>query len=208
MDGRPTVRRHLAHWLVHVTASAAASFLFAYRGGWSRPSAVAGMLAGVGFFVALYTGVWSSRWFHQRVPPTGAGRRALLYGTRVRSVLGLFGLVSVLCGDRTDAFSRALTPFFVPDLWAGMRACEFVTAVTGVQATQLLWFHVGNADASSRAGGVFFGDIDSLVPTFLITVAEGVLLTVLLLAISGVCRVVIGLWVRVHPTLRSAGAEL
>ena len=205
MHERPTAWRNLRHWTLHVVLSGAASFLFAYRDGWYNLQAVAGMLVGIAFFVALCTWVWNADWFHQLVPPGSAGRRALLYGTRVRSVLGLLGFLSVLLGDRADTFGRKLSIFFVPDLWAGIRACDLVTAVARVQSVRVLRFPGG---AGLHDGNTFLGGIDSLVPTFFITVAEGLLLTVVLLAISGFCRVLIGVFARVRPTPQPAATAL
>ena len=208
MDGHPTVRRNLAHWLIHVSASASASFLFAYRCGWSSLPAVVGMLVGVAFFVALYTWIWSSHWFGHRVPAGSAGRQALLYGTRVRSVLGLLGFLSVLVGDSPGAFRRGLSIFFMPDLLAGLRACEFVTTVSRVQPARLLQFPLVDAAANAMSSGVFFGSVESLVPTFFVTLAEGLLLTIFLLAIAGVCRVLIGLYAFYRPAPQLVGTGL
>ena len=204
MRERPTVWRNLRHWSLHVALSAAASFVFACRGGWGSPQAVVGMLAGVALFIALYTWLWSTDWFHRQVPPDSAGRRALLYGTRVRSAFGALGFLNVVGGTYPNTPLRALDIFFVPDLWAGVYACEFVTAVTQSEPARLFRFYITDAGAPPRAHHVFVGSIDSLLPTFLITVAEGLLLTAVLLAISGFCRVPLSLYARIRPTLRAA----
>ena len=47
-------RAALRHWILHVCASAAPSFVFMVRGGFDW-SCVTGMLLGVGFFSTLYT---------------------------------------------------------------------------------------------------------------------------------------------------------
>ncbi len=189
---RPAVTwRSFRHWSLHVVLSASASFSLACRTDWHSAEAVTGMLAGMVFFVGLFTWVWDSPWFRRHAPEGGFVYRALLYGTRLRSGVGVLGLVigSIFRPDPSSLF-------FSPDLWAGVFAFNLIRRLGSSAPLRALRVVIGGNDPATRAHSMLVGDTNSLLPTFLITVTDGVLLTLMLLVLAYFCLQVLKAYAR------------
>ncbi len=194
MDHLPIIPRHLWYWTRHVLLSASGAFAYAVTTRWHRPPAIAGMVAGIVVFVALYTALWSSRWFRYHVPTGGLYARALSYALRVRSLLGVDLMFLVLVSSATNVVpAGAKLPLFLaglpvmPDVAAATATVETILTLGKVPAVRFVRTWVAGADAHERARNWLVGDIDSLLPSFLFTLAVGCALSVILLLLSFCC---------------------
>ena len=188
------VSRNLKHWTFHVLANSSVSFAFAYRTDWHTKQAVIGMIAGILGFIALYTALWNSRSFRRRLPATNLFSRAFLYATRLRSALCLLATPTIFITFNQPAsmggFALAFEYLTFPDILSGIWAAGLIAGVGRSAWVRSLRILMGGPDPHQRAQNMLVGDTNSLVPTFLITMAQGVFLSVILLVMS-LCVLVI-----------------
>lgn len=156
------LRQQLRFWSVHVGLTALPSFCFALLA-FNSPPAVAGMLAGIVTFIAGYTLLGSLKGYRAFADRTLVGR-AVRMGARARVIVSLVSGVMFLpvLGN-----SFALVNF-APDYWAGWAAVLFVDGVSSLLGAS--W----NLSSGSR----------DFLPTYLVTVTEGVILSFTLLLFS------------------------
>ncbi len=186
--------RHLKAWTPYVLLIAAPSFGAAYLVEFNRPQSIVGMVGGIAVFLVLFAAVWSSAWFRRRVPEGCPWDRALTYGARARaglSVLGLFGvLLSTIHGTHSQPPPYVI-PFLMilmPDLLSGFLSGLFINWAVQSPFVRTVRVMVAGPDAHERSQSLVVGDVNSLVPTFVTTLAQGVLLTLMLLLLALVCR--------------------
>lgn len=194
MDYPASIPRGLKYWTWHVILTASGAFVYAVNTSWHRPPAIAGMFAGIAVFIAFYTAVWSSQWFRRRVPADGLYFRALSHAVLLRSLLGVDLAFLSLVNSATHVVPSFLKwPLallglpVVPDAFATAGAVEVVTALGKTAAARSLRVLVAGPDAHVRAQNLWVGDLDSLLPSFLLTLAVGVALSFVLLLLSFGC---------------------
>lgn len=181
---KPDLRPFL-YWTLHVAISAAPSFLFAITAHWNTFPAIVSMLAGTAAFIMAYTVVWSSDWFRRVAPLGGRVRRALLWGTRLRSAIALLGLGNLVLSMMVAVPMKYIAPYlFMPDLYVGLGAVGLIERIGKLAPLRALRVAVAGPDPQVRSHNVWAGDFTSALPTFGTTVTEGALLTLMLLALS------------------------
>ena len=195
MIERAAFLRSLRFWALHVILGASCSFGVAYGTEWNRPQSIVGMLTGIGIFIVLYAVVWNSAWFRRQIPVGSAWERALVYGTRMRSTLAMSGLVGVLSeayfGAKRSGAPLVFEPFqmlTLPDFFAGVFALVSIQWLGHTAWVRALRIVIAGTDAHARGQNLFVGDINSLAPTFLITLAQGFILTLMLCLFASMCR--------------------
>lgn len=212
MSSRAALLRSLRFWTPQVLLSAAPSFFAAYRAGFSRASSVGGMLAGIVVFLVAYSSLWGSTWFRGRVPEHSAWDRALIYGAWMRS---FYSLATLICFTLSVLRSEAVQPasflfvltlvLMILDGCSGMLAGHLVN-----WALQMLSIHTGAAaiDVTSNefGQGAMLTGPNTLLLTFVTTLVQGALLTLILLLFALISRGGIDLnaWLKSrHPSTES-----
>ncbi len=143
---------------------------------------IIGMTAGVVVFIAGYTKLTSSAWF-QRKFCGGPFEKALTLATRIRSsmaVVGLLGALSLIPGLKLSPSPNLLWI----DLYAGFCAGRMVEAFGKLNLIRNLRYTLTSPDPYERAKSWWLGDMNSTIPTFLWTITEGLLLSILMLSIA------------------------
>lgn len=189
-----SVLRNLRYWTFHVTLSAAPSFLLARLGKWDSLEAAVAMVAGIVVFIGLFTALYSSEAFRRFAPVDGWRRRALVWGTRVRSSCAALSLLGWVL-PRYPVF-RVFEYLLMPDLFAGILASSGVEALGKWGPLRAARIALAGPDAAARSHNVFVGDLNSLLPTFAITIVEGLLLTLELIALALICGLILHLVAR------------
>ncbi len=139
------------------------------------------MVCGVLCFMVAYTLATSSVWYVRRVPGSAFGR-ALRWATRFRSgmaVGALIGMIPRLGGG------PLMGPLIWGEVYAGLAATQLVEAFGRSAWISALRVWLTGPVAEERAASVWIGDITSIVPTFLITLVEGGLLSLVMLGLAG-----------------------
>ena len=185
--------------------------------GFRTPQAIIGMIAGIVVYVALYTWVWSSRWFRRRVPAGSLWDLALLHGTRLRSRWCCIGvcclLVALHLAEQNDADPATKTAAFAllltvtPDSFAGVAAISPLEAIGRSAFVRSLRIAIGGPDAHHRGQNIFVGNWNSLIPTFLTTLLDGLFLTCFLLGCSWLCLLSLRRRARREPITLLAAAS-
>lgn len=183
--------RNLRYWTFHVTLSAAPSFLLARLGKWDSLEAAIAMVAGIVVFIGLFTALYSSEAFRRFAPVDGWRRRALVWGTRVRSAYAALFLLGWML-PRAVA-GRAFGYLLLPDLGAGILAAHGVEAVGRSTLLRSGRIALAGPDTAAPAYDASLGHMNSLLPTFAITIVEGLLLTLELIALALVCGLILHL---------------
>lgn len=140
------------------------------------------MIAGVLTFIAGYTLVTGSRWFRRRVDGSSFGT-ALKWATRTRSSLATIALVGSI-GWFKALKVDFLTILSLLELYAGLAAGLLVETAGKHPQIRSLRAALTSDDGSQRAQSWWLGDMDSAIPTYLWTLTEGILLTLLMAAIA------------------------
>ena len=187
-------KQALRHWSFHVSVSALPSFVFAVSTSWKHPQSICGMLLGVVFFIALYSAL--ARWTFPSEVSYSLWRRALRLGTWIRTVWAMVALIGVAGSAPGGKWFAVL---FIPDMWAGILACALTQRIAGLPLVRWLRDVIAGTDATSRATDPFVGSMASLLPTFLITVVEGFILSAAMFVIALVCLGIFRLITRRQP---------
>lgn len=174
---------NLRYWSFHVTLNAAPSFVIACAVT-SGPldSRIAGMIAGVLTFIAGYTLVTGSRWFRRRVGGSSFGT-ALKWATRIRSSLAAVALVGSI-GWFKALKADFLTVLSLLELYAGIVAGFIVETAGKNPQIRSLRAALTSDDPSLRTQSWWLGDMGSAIPTYLWTLTEGILLSLLMVVIA------------------------
>lgn len=171
------------YWAFHVTLNAAPSFVIACAvTSGSLDARIAGLIAGVLTFIAGCTLVTGSRWFRRRVDGSSFGT-ALKWATRTRSSLATIALVGSI-GWFKALKVDFLTILSLLELYAGLAAGLLVETAGNNPQIRSLRAALTSDDARQRAQSWWLGDMDSAIPTYLWTLTEGILLTLLMAAIA------------------------
>lgn len=171
-------RAALRYWAFHVCVSAAPSFAFGYTIA-PRPERLCGMALGVAFFIVLYT--LAARWTYPSEASPELWRRAMRLATWIRTSWALFTIPASILGGAL---------LFAPDMVAGMVAHGLVENLSGLESG------VRNRASTELPAGFWMGNMGSVVPTFLVTVIEGFILSGVLFLIALVCLSVLTLRTR------------
>ena len=171
------------YWVFHVTLNAAPSFIIACAiTNVSLDARIAGMTAGVVTFIAGYTLVTGSPWFRQNVSGTSFGT-ALKWATRVRSALAAVGLVGSIGWFQTFKVPFLMN-FSMLEMYAGLVAGSLVETAGKLPQIKSLRVILTCGDASLRAKSWWLGDMSSAIPTYLWTLTEGIILSLLMATIA------------------------
>jgi hypothetical protein len=167
------------YWLFHVTLNAAPSFIIACAiSTVSLDARIASMIAGVVTFIAGYTLVTGTPWFRRNVSGTSFGT-ALKWATRIRSSLATIALVGSL-----GWFQGLKVPFLmnlsILEMCAGLVAGQLVESAGKLPLVRILRVTLTSDDASLRAKSWWLGDMNSAIPTYLWTLTEGIILSLLM----------------------------
>ncbi len=168
--------QNLRYWAGHVPLCAAGSIGLACLGGYSSIESLCGMGAGIIFFILVYALIscWSGFQDKSRL-----GARALRLATRIRLVCSLL-VVAGLCCPPLLMVSL--------DYYLGMFAIEGVRLMGDYlldhSETVREFVQVDQRD-------FWFGRMESLVPTFITVVVEGVMLSLTLLLTSGFIQLIL-----------------
>ena len=171
------------YWSCHVSLNAAPSFIIACA--ISSPpldARIAGMTAGVATFIAGYTCMTGSPWFRRKVSGTSFGN-AVRLATRIRTTLALIGLIGSL-GYIHSLKAPFLNGLALLEVYAGLFAGQIVESTGKTDFARILRTGMTGTDPIVRAKSWWLGDMHSAIPTFLWTVTEGALLSLLMASIA------------------------
>ena len=168
----------LKYWSVHAIFCATPSFLIAYGSGYNSFASVAGMLLAIVAFIGIYAGVSSSHHYRTKADRYSFGRIVHIAAS-VRSfvsALGLIGLLStVLHHSRIELRDDAGLAFlYLPDMLAGMIAVAFSSSLFGFLGVRGV---PSSTNSIESVGSFFLGNERALIPTFVTTFCEGVILS-------------------------------
>ncbi len=167
------------YWSFHVLLNAAPSFIISCAiTTVSLDARIAGMIAGVATFIAGYTLVTGSPWFRRRVIGSSFGT-ALKWATRIRSSLATIGLIGSL-GWIQSLKLPFLNGLSLLELYAGLFAGQVVESVGRSDLIRNLRINLTSNDAGLRAKSWWLGDMNSAIPTYLWTLTEGIVLSLLM----------------------------
>jgi hypothetical protein len=164
----------LPGWALRGVVCALMSFYLAIQGGFGNPAEIAGMILGVGFWVAVFT--WAATWL-----PANLGSRwarigqALKKAAWIKSGITLLSWLLIL-GLQSSSLFPAMGPdrvLLVPDMLLGWAALRLVGWAGGFR-------HLGKISSQDSCGW-----------TALTTIVDGALMAVL---IGLIALVVLGWW--------------
>jgi len=165
------------YWSVHVCFCAAPSFIIAYIYEVNAPTAIAAMLSGVATFIVAYTLITSTTFYtEQRENLLGKAVRA---GTNVRLIISFLSLLALLINrvilkkDSTESEIPEIYQF-LPDFWCGYASTLMVYNVSNFTDSLFANDPFSNPNPLSSYGFIFI---------FLVTIVEGILLSLVLLII-------------------------
>ena len=176
---------NLRYWAFHVSLNAAPSFIIAcsMTNGSLGPR-IAGMVPVVLCFIFGYAVFTSSSWFRRKVGD-GHFAKALRWATRIRSGIagvGIIGSIAWIPGVNLPAVGNLA----LLELYAGILATAVVNTFGNINGVRDLRIFFTGDVPEERAQSVWLGDMDSIIPTFLTTVTEGILLSILMFALAGI----------------------
>lgn len=145
---------------------------------------IAGMVPGVLCFIFGYAVFTTSSWFRRKVGD-GYFAKALRWATRIRSGfagVGLIGSIACIPGVNLPGIPNLA----LLEIFAGLFAGGLVNAFGKLTAVRDLRIQLTGTVPGERAQSLWLGDMDSIIPTFLTTVTEGILLSILMFALAGI----------------------
>lgn len=184
MIDRTVLLLNLRYWALHVVLNAAPSVFIALDMVPDHPWARAGAMGcGIACFILGYTVVSSTKVFQDRIKPSDFGR-AVKWATRIRSGVAVGALVGFGLGAGWPGAGAPFLPFVMVEMYAGFVALGIVESIGRWQWVSQLRVVLTSPVAEERAASLWLGGMNSIVPTFLTTVVEGVILSLLLLLIA------------------------
>jgi len=186
MIDRTVLLLNLRYWTLHVGLNAAPSVLIALDMVPSPPWARAGAMGcGIACFIVGYAVVSSTNVFQNRIRPSDFGR-ALKWATWIRSGVAVGALLGLgVVGGAGWTWARSLfLPFVMVEMYAGFLALGMVETIGRWPWVRQLRVALTSPGAEERAASPWLGGMNSIIPTFLTTVVEGVVLSLLLLVIA------------------------
>ncbi|RYD29054.1 MAG: hypothetical protein EOP86_22225 [Verrucomicrobiaceae bacterium] len=177
MDPSFPLLRNFYYWTFHVTLNAAPSFLILLNPGMMTPLQFLAIVCAVACFIVAYTFLTASLWF-RRGAGSGLFGRAFRQATNARAVISGLAIMAMTTKLPLLAYVMAI------ELLAGMAACGIVTRLGRIGWVRELRIEMLGPDPVQRARSVWIGGMESFVPTFLTTLAEGVILSALMVGIA------------------------
>ena len=174
---RSVFSRQLRYWSFHGSLNALPSFCIALSmlNLWKSPSGIAAMICGVATFILFYSTVTAL--FPALSSPSGFVAKSVRIGTRIRSSLAAFALLSILIslgmlhlGIRSG-FNDVLGLGWCCDFWCGAMANGILENLVRAMRPWVLQFGFGTVTVS-------------FMKIYLTTVIEGIILSSILLAFS------------------------
>jgi hypothetical protein len=163
----------LPGWALRGVLCAANSAFWAWMMGFQQPEEIAGMVAGLAFWVAVFAGLCATTPLLERLkqPQFGAALKRAAWIKIALTAVGWLAFVGASLVRTSGA--EALAVFGMADVFLGMAALWLVSRAAGVSDLDQI------------------GRLDSFGWTALTTIVEGALMAV---AISAIALVVLGWW--------------
>lgn len=165
----------LSFWTFHLCASASPAF-YLVAGITRKPAQTIGMALGVVILVAFAVGF--SRWIYPSEASAPQWRKALRPVVWLRSVWSLSALLALWLPLRT------LRLLLLPDVVFLAVADSMVRVFGMLPLVKWLRVWIAGSDPGMRHHHFWVGDMDSVLPTLMITVIAGLLLIGLLLFVA------------------------
>ena len=163
----------LRYWTIHAFFCATPSFIFAYTGmGYDRVSSVLAMLLAILVFILGYSLVTSSNIYSSKIDGKSWLKKIVHRAAVFRSFVSGLGFISFT--------SPSLQFLFVPDIYAGILASILTTRFFEFFGYS---FSPRGLENPMSPDIFWLGDQYSFIPTFVMTVCEGLIITATILAL-------------------------
>ena len=173
-----TFSRQLGFWSIHCGLTSLPSFCIALTQ-FNSAAAILAMLCGIATFILGYSFL-TSRSFYGKIH-IGLMGRSIKLGARIRMIVSLASLPLLIpiidwnakSGDPPESL------MFVPDFWFGFIAMIIVNILYSLTGTNVFARGMNNP-----------GDL-SFLPTYLITMTEGILISISLVFIAFITLIIL-----------------